>query len=494
MLEIINMGIVYKQSLKNTIFLLLGFFIGGINTLFLYTNFLEDAYYGLITFLLSTAAILLPLVVFGMQNTVVKFYSNYKTKKDKDEFLIISLLFPLIVIVPLAIIAILFYEHISNYISRENPLIKNYTYLIFLIALFMGYFELFYAWSKVKMQSVFGNFIKEVFQRFCTTFLLIAVYFNWLTNETFIYAIVIVYGLRMLIMLVYALSIYTPKLRFKLPQNFKEIFKYSFYIILSTSAGGILLEIDKFMIPQIEVGLEKVAFYAVGVYIATVVGIPARAMLQIATPITAKELNINNLNKVEKLYKSSSLNLLITGGLLFLLINLNVVDLYKIIDKPEYATAIHIVLMISIAKLVELLLGTNAAILTNSKYYKVYFYFSLTMALSVYFLNDWLITLYGGNGAALATLIVVVIYGAVKLIYVNYKLKMHPITKKTFIILGIIAFIYVLFSFWKVDLHPIFNIIFKTLFISLIYINLVYKFKLSVVMNNKLDKLLNRKN
>lgn len=488
------MGIVYKQSLKNTFFLLLGFFIGGINALFLYTNFLEDEYYGLVTFLLSTAAVLLPLVVFGMQSTVVKFYSNYKTKQDKDGFLIISLLFPLLVIIPLAIVGVLFYEHISSYISRENPLIKNYTYLIFLIAIFMGYFELFYAWSKVKMQSVFGNFIKEVFQRFCTTFLLIAVYFNWLTNEEFIYAIVIVYGIRMLIMLVYALSIYTPKLIFKLPQNFNEIFKYSFYIILSASAGGILLEIDKFMIPQIEVGLEKVAFYSVGVYIATVVGIPARAMLQIATPITAKELNNNNLSEVKKLYKNSSLNLLIAGGLLFLLINLNVADLYKIIGKPEYATAINVVLMISVAKLFELLLGTNSAILTNSNYYKVYFYFSVAMALSVYFLNDWLITLYGGNGAALATLIVVIIYGTVKLVFVNYKLKMHPITKQTFIVLVVVAVIYALFYFWKVDLHPIINIIFKTLFISLIYINVVYKLKLSVDMNNQLDKLLKRNN
>ena len=47
------MGIVLKQSLKNTFFIYLGFAFGGINTLFLYTRFLEDEYYGLVTFLLS---------------------------------------------------------------------------------------------------------------------------------------------------------------------------------------------------------------------------------------------------------------------------------------------------------------------------------------------------------------------------------------------------------------------------------------------------------
>ena len=60
------MGIVLKQSFVNTIILFLGFAIGGINVLFLYTNFLHEDYYGLVTFLLSSANIVLPLLVFGM--------------------------------------------------------------------------------------------------------------------------------------------------------------------------------------------------------------------------------------------------------------------------------------------------------------------------------------------------------------------------------------------------------------------------------------------
>ena len=36
------MGIVFKQSFRNTLTLILGFTIGGINTLFLYTRFLNN--------------------------------------------------------------------------------------------------------------------------------------------------------------------------------------------------------------------------------------------------------------------------------------------------------------------------------------------------------------------------------------------------------------------------------------------------------------------
>ena len=42
------MGIVQNQAFKNTITTYLGFGIGAINALFLYTNFMSETYYGLI--------------------------------------------------------------------------------------------------------------------------------------------------------------------------------------------------------------------------------------------------------------------------------------------------------------------------------------------------------------------------------------------------------------------------------------------------------------
>ncbi len=485
------MNIVYKQSVINTIILFLGFTIGGINVLFLYTHFLDADYYGLITFLLSTATIILPALLFGMQNTVIKYFSSYATKKEQDAFLTTSLFLPLLIIIPSAILGIIAYEQISNWISVKNPLIKNYTYLIFLVAVFMGYFELFYAWSKVQLQSVWGNLIKEVFARFCTSILLLLVYFKQITDEQFIYAVIIVWGIRMLLMLFYALHLYTPKLTFVRPKNFKKIIHYSFYIILAGSAGFILLEIDKFMIPQIQEGISKVAFYSVGIYIASVVGIPARAMQQIATPITAKELNANNLEEVERLYKSSSVNQLFVGALLFLLINLNLQDLYVIIDKPEYANGVFIVLLISIAKLFELALGTNNAILSNSKYYKVYFYLSLTMAFSIVILNDWLINLYGNDGAALATLVVVTVYFFLKVWYVHFKFKMLPFTSKTRIIITITAMLFGLFYYFNLQFNSYFNIILRTIIISSLYLAISYKLKLSNEFNNFVKQFLN---
>ena len=420
------MGIVFKQSFNNTLILFLGFTIGGINVLFLYTHFLEAEYFGLITFLLSSANMIMPLLVFGMQHTIIKFFSSYQDKKAQDNFLLTAILLPMLIIIPLALIGVLFYHQIAQFLARENIIIEKYTYSIFLLAIFMGYFEVFYAWSKVQLKSVFGNFIKEVFARICVSILLFGVYLNWLNGEQFIYGVLIVYGLRVVIMKLYDFSLYFPKLTWQgLPDNIKEILSFSVYIIMAGSAGTILLEIDKFMIPQLK-HIAEVAYYSVGVYIASVIGIPSRAMQQIINPITAKALNNGDMAEVEDLYHKSSLNLLIVGGLLFLLINTNITDLYLIIDKPEYTVGIYVVLMISVSELIKLALGTNGAILTNSKYYRILFYYSIAMAVCVVFLNRLFIEIMGIQGAALATLLVVFVFSFLRVWYVNQKLSMQP--------------------------------------------------------------------
>jgi O-antigen/teichoic acid export membrane protein len=486
------MGIVLKQSFINTLMLFLGFAIGGVNVLFLFTHFLHEDYFGLITFLLSAANIILPLLVYGMQHTVIKFFSSYKNQEDKDGFLITSLVLPLLIIIPLSLIGAYFYEFIATWISDENPMIKKYTYLIFITAIFMGYFEVFYAWTKVQFNSVFGNFLNEVFVRICTSLLLFAVYFNWINDEQFIYAVVGVYGLKAIIMKLYALYIYKPKLIFKLPENIKEILSFSTYIIVAGSAAGVLLEIDKFMIPQME-QIAQVAYYSVGVYIASVIAIPTRAMQQITSPITAKEMNENNIPEVEKLYKQTSINLLVAGGLLFLLINLNITELYELINKPQFTSGIWIVLIISCAKLIELATGTGNAILINSKFYKMFFYVSLAMAVSVIWLNKWLIELIGINGAAVATLIVMAVYSIIKTVFIMFKLKIQPFGVNTLKILLLIGIMYFVLSFWNFEIHPILNILLKSIVIVGSYLVFIRGFHISEDVTLQFNKFLNRK-
>lgn len=485
------MGIVIQQSFKNTLILFLGFAIGGINVLFLFTHFLDKDYYGLITFLLSAANLILPLMVLGMQHTVVKFFSSYKSKEQQDAFLVASLLMPLVVIIPIGIVGSLAYNYIADFLSSKNQIIEKYTYLIFIISIFMGYFEVFYAWTKVQFQSVIGNFIKEVFVRIMTSFLLIAVFLGWLSNEQFIYAVVIVYFLQMFVMFLYAISVYKPNFKIKLPDNIRELFSFSIYIIMAGSAGTILLEIDKFMIPQLK-QIAEVAYYTVGIYIATVVALPTRAMQQIITPITAKEMNNNNLGEVEKLYKSSSINLLIMGGILFLLINLNLNDMYRIINKPEFADGFWIVLFISMAKLYEMALGTGNAIIVNSVYYRIYFYLSIAMAISVVIMNKWLIQLMGINGAALATFAVVFIFNTIKIAFVNWKYGVQPFTINSVKLIVVTFLMFLMLIKFEININPFLAIFIKSAIITVPYFLVIYMLRISADFNGFINSLIKK--
>ena len=157
------MGIVFKQSFINTIILFVGFCIGGMNVLFLYTHFLEAEYFGLITFLLSTANMIMPLMVFGMQHTIIKFFSSYKTREQRDNFLLTAIILPLAVIIPLSVIGIIFYHQIAEYLSRENMIIEKYTYLIFFHIHFHGLFRGVLCLVKSANEICFRKFHKRGF-------------------------------------------------------------------------------------------------------------------------------------------------------------------------------------------------------------------------------------------------------------------------------------------------------------------------------------------
>lgn len=481
------MGIVLNQSFKNAAWTYTGFAIGAINTLFLYTNFLSPEYFGLVAYILSTAFIMMPLMAFGVHNTIIKFYSYYKTKNSINSFLTLMLLLPLAIIIPLAIIGYFSYAAIGELLSKKNEIIKDYLWYIFVIAVALAYFEIFYAWSKVQLKSVFGNFMKEVFHRAGVMLLLCAVYLMWISVEEFVIGVVIVYVLRMLIMKFYAYRLHFPIIRFKPIPNLREVLNYSALILIAGSIAVLLLDIDKFMLGQF-VEIENVAYYGVAIYIATTIGVPARSMHQITYPITAKHLNENNMKALKNLYQKSSLNLFIISGLIFLLIVLNISELYNVIPQ-EFSGGLLVVFLIGLVKLYDNVLGINNAILFSSNYYRIVLVLGVLLAILTVVLNIIFIPIYGINGAAFATFMAVFIYNTAKVIFVSYKFNMQPFTSataKTFILILVLI---AAFYFWEFPFHPIINIAIKSIIVSLLYVITVYVFDLSEDISAILKKV-----
>jgi O-antigen/teichoic acid export membrane protein len=484
------MGIVIKQSAKNTVITYFGFGIGAVNALFLYTNFLGKTHYGMVAFLLSASNIMMPLMAFGVHNTLIRFYSRCKSEEEREKFLSFMLVMPLFLIIPITAISYFFYDQIAYFILERNPTIRPFLWLIPLIGIFMGYFEVYYAWVKVHMQSVFGNFISEVLVRVAVMAMLFSVHFGWLTKDGFIYGLCGAYFLQFAAMKVYAMYVKAPVLKFVVPHNIKEITGYSFFIILSGSVAVLLLDFDKVMIPAYE-NISSNALYSVAIFIATVIAVPSRAMLQIIYPITAKLMSENKLDELNDLYKKSAINLQVFGGLVMLGIFLNIKTLYLLIPH-EYSGGLLVVFLIGLTKFYDMILGNNNAIILNTQYYRAVLLFGLLLVLMMVVLNMLFIPMYGIVGSALATLISAFIYNTIKLLFIVKKMNLYPFTVNTVKSFGIISLVFVLFYFWDFPFHPIISIAIKSILITLVYGYLNYRFAISAEINQLLDKFVAR--
>ncbi|WGK64083.1 lipopolysaccharide biosynthesis protein [Croceiramulus getboli] len=480
------MGIIARQSIQNVVSTYVGFGIGAINTLFLYVNFLSEEFYGLVGYLLASATLMMPLLAFGVHNTLIKFYSNC-IGKERERLLSMALLLPLLLIIPLTMIGAVAYDQIVAFLSEENPIVTDYVWHILLIAIAMAYFEIFYAWAKTQLQSTFGNLMREVFHRAAVTLALLAIYAEWLTAPQFIYVLTLIYFVRMLVMMGYAFKLHAPTLSRKLPTNYRSILKYSALIILASAVAVMLLEIDMFMIGKLT-AIENVAFYAVAIYIAAVIAVPARAMHQITHPISAQLLNKKDWTGLGALYKKSSLVLFVISGLLFLLIICNVKELYRLID-PQYASGLFVVLLIGMAKVCDNLIGNNNAILFNSDYYRLVLALGVGLVLLAVVLNMLFIPSLGINGAAIATFLATVGYSAAKVGVVWAKFKLQPFSTATLRMLLLLIILGVTFYFWDFSFHPLVNIGLKASLITVTYVLLVFRMRISEEINSRLRLL-----
>ncbi|SDR75284.1 polysaccharide biosynthesis C-terminal domain-containing protein [Gramella sp. MAR_2010_147] len=484
------MGIIINQSFKNMVTTYIGFGIGAVNTLFLFTYFLEKEYYGLVSYLLSAANLIWPFLVFGVHSTLIKFFTSYKTRGDQDRLLNFALITPAIAGLIIGVFGLLFYNYLLEYFKGENDLVQPFIWLIFLIAMATSYFEVFFSWSKIYYKSAFGNLMKEVFHRLCISILLFGVYFRWISVEFFIYGISAVFVIRTILMAMYAFSLHRPKFSFKFPKNIAPVVKYSSLILLAASVATVLLDLDKVMIEHY-LPIENVAIYGIAVYIATVISVPQKAMHQITNPLTAEMLNKKDRSGLKELYEKSSLNLLIISGLIFIWIITNVNSLYELIPE-EYSVSILVVLLISLVKLYDNFLGNNNSILFNSDYYRIVLGVGVILVIVAFVLNLYFIPQFGVEGAAIASFIAFAAYNTSKIFIVFKKFRIHPFTSKSWLTMILVIAFSLGFYFLNFPLHPFLNITLKSILAGVLYLGIIYSFRFSEDINQMIDRFLKR--
>ena len=202
-----------------------------------------------------------------------------------------------------------------------------------------------------------------------------------------------------------------------------------------------------------------------------------------------RDLNDNDLTALEDLYKRSSMTLLVVSGFIFLLIVLNINQLYLILPK-EFTGGLFVVFIVSLAKLYDNSLGNNNAILFNSEYYKMVLYFGVFLAITAIVLNIIFIPRYGIEGSALATFLAIVFYNTVKILFVKRKFNMQPFSAESLKICLLLVVSVLVMYFWDFPFHPILNIALKSALIGILYFVSIYKLNVSEDVNEQIKRYL----
>jgi O-antigen/teichoic acid export membrane protein len=290
----------------------------------------------------------------------------------------------------------------------------------------------------------------------------------------------------MLVMAFVAFKVRKPEFHLQFPKDKKEVLLYSAFIIFSSGIAVLLLDIDKFMIGQY-IPIKEAAYYSVAIFIALTISVPMRAMHQITHPITTDLMARKKHEELNQLYKKTAITLQVVGGFIMLGILTNIHQVYALLPE-KYSGGISVVFLISFSKFFDLMLGNNNSIIFNSKYYRTVLLLGLCLVVVTVGLNMVFIPSFGIEGAAIATLISIGLYSIAKLMFVVFKMKLFPFTRKTIISLLLIALTFVVFYFWNFPFHPIMNILLKSVLLAVWYWFLNYRLAISEDINAVVKK------
>ena len=129
-----------------------------------------------------------------------------------------------------------------------------------------------------------------------------------------------------------------------------------------------------------------------------------------------------------------------------------------------------------------------------SKHYKFSVTSIIILAIITVISNYFLIPIYGINGAAYAALLSSIIFNLVKIIFIYYKYRFLPFSIKSVYVIIITIITFLIIYFLPSNQNYILDILFKSFFIIIFFVPIIYLFKVSIDLNKLIDKFFNSNN
>ena len=489
------MGIVQKQGLSITVISFIGVVIGAINTLFIFPNVLGAEKHGLVMLFLSIATIISQFAHLGIPNTIIRFFPFFKDRK--------KFIYRLALQVPAMSVALVFFmfylfgaELLSIY-NLKNQLFVNYQGILIPLVGSLVFFEVLLSISRSELKTVFPAVLRELGLRVFTLILLVMYFIDWIDFTVFIYAWLAMYSLNVFLLALYLFNLKFLKVELGFPlfpnaDLSKQMRKYGLVTLLTSSAAILVNRIDVLMLGHY-INLENISYYTVAFFMASLIHIPARSILQIVKPLLANAWAENHLEEIALLYKKTALNQMLIGLLLFIGIWMNLDDILLFLSK-EYSDIQMVFFYIGLAKLIDVSVGVNGAIISTSNKFKYDLYINLFLIIVTIVSNMIFIPLYGLEGAAMATSLALLIHNTIKTIVVYKCFSIQPFSSNSIklIIIGLVTyFILMLIPFAKIE-STMLRIVVRSFSITALYLGATLFFTISVDVNTQIKNILKR--
>ena len=439
------MGIIYRQTIKGTIYIYLGAILGFINIAVLMQYFLVPNEIGLINLLIAISVIFAQFSTLGFNEVTTRLFSYFRNNEAKHNgFLFLAVSTAFIGFILVLIIFIFLKPFLISRNIEKSPLFVEYILLLVPLFFFNLFFNLFDNYNKVLYNSTLGIFLKEIFIRVCILFDLGLYAFKIIDFKLFVIIYVISQCLPAILLMTYLIK----EKQFSLRPDFsifskglkKQIIGVASFGLLSSVGTVAAVNFDKYMVNNY-MDLRFTGIYSIAFYFGTLIVLPARALIKVSSAVIADAWKNKDIAKINLIYHKSCLNQFIIALLLLLLLVLNMHNIFKFL-RPAYATGATVIIIIGIANMIEMLSGTSAMIILTSKFYPFFTYIRIIAVITLVSLQVLLIPKYGINGAAWAFLINKMLITGLKFSYIFIKFKMQPYNINFLFIIGagIIAF------------------------------------------------------
>ncbi len=281
----------------------------------------------------------------------------------------------------------------------------------------------------------------------------------------------------------FTISKVTHRFKFKMITFALFVFGANFLNVASRT-------VDSFMIIGLK-GLEKTAIFTIASYLVTFMDLPFRSITSIAVPVLAESWRTKNFATISSIYKKSTVTLLIVGLFIFLLVLLNINNLVIYLSK-DWAEIPAVVLIMGLAKLVDLGTGVNGQIIGTSSNWRFDFFTNVLLTLMAFPLNFFLISYFGIIGAAFSNLIAITIYNLVRFgfIYKKYGWQPYDLTHIKIILTSTAIFTAVFFIPFLSNIYI--DTFVKSLLFAVLFISIMLWLNVSEDLRNMVTNLLNK--